>query len=118
MMEATDASAIHASLSSGSAMTTIANAASAMKEDECSLQRDNSFSVSLSSTTINCQLFVRFDVGDINAAFINATTSSCDNSSPVNLRMLLRFLINSLKFSIPFFVSFNLYMQIYAHFVL
>ncbi|ERI85642.1 hypothetical protein HMPREF1981_01512 [Bacteroides pyogenes F0041] len=32
--------------------------------------------------------------------------------------MLRRFLINSLKFSIPFFVSFNLRMQIYAHFVL
>ena len=37
---------------------------------------DSSFSISLSSTTTNCQLLLRLELGDIKAAFIKATTSS------------------------------------------
>lgn len=99
-MEAIAASSIQTSLTNGSAVTTTANAASAMNCEACSLQSDSFFNVSLSSTTINCHALLRLEVGAINAAFINVTTCSCVSSSSVNFRMLRRAFINSLKLSI------------------
>lgn len=100
IIEAMEASSIHTSLTNGSAVTTIANGASAINCDACALQCDSFSSNSLSSTIINCHAFVRLEVGDISAAFIKVTTSSCVNSSSVNFRILRRTFSNSLKFSI------------------
>ena len=100
IIEAMEASSIHTSLTNGSAVTTIANGASAINCDACALQCDSFSSNSLSSTIINCHAFVRLEVGDISAAFIRVTTSSCVNSPSVNFRILRRTFSNSLKFSI------------------
>ena len=80
----------------------MASGASFRKDDPVSLQRDNLSSVSLSSITTNCQQLLRFEEGDMRAAFSRVTTSSCVNSSDVNLRMLRRCFINSLKLFIKY----------------
>ena len=80
IMEAIAASSIQTSLANGSAITTTAIAASARKAAPISLQWESFSSISLSSTTRNCQQLLRLEDGAIKAAFNKATTSSCVNS--------------------------------------
>ena len=110
MSEAMAASSIHTSLAKGSAITTMAKAASFRKEAPISLQMESCCKVSLSSTTMNCHGLLRLEEGDMRAAFSSVTTWSCESSSPVNFRMLRLFFIKSLKLFIilVFYVTLNL----------
>src|SRR5574344_2613848 len=111
IIDAIDVSSIQTSLNKGSPKTTTAIGASLTKELPFSLHKDSFSNLSLSSTTINCQQLLLLEDGDIKAAFIISTTSSCESVCSVNLRILRLFLMSSVKLSInslSFFVYTNI----------
>ena len=107
MVEATEASSIHTSLTEGSASTTTAQAissgrkfAAAVKDMPICLQRERRCRVSLSFTTTNCQQWEPLLLGAIRAARRMVRSSSSFKGTGKNLRIERRIFINSLNFSI------------------